>query len=93
MSEKDRERLIDDFVFIMILLGNDFLPELPSLDIVNGSIQDLIAIYKYSSFSPNRCSLAEKSAWIATNSSSTTPSPPFPCFASSSRSSARPRRS
>ena len=54
MSEKDRERLIDDFVFIMILLGNDFLPELPSLDIVNGSIQDLIAIYKYSSFSPNR---------------------------------------
>ena len=47
MSEKDRERLIDDFVFIMILLGNDFLPELPSLDIVNGSIQDLIAIYKY----------------------------------------------
>lgn len=47
MTEKDTERLIDDFVFIMILLGNDFLPELPSLDIVNGSIQDLINYYKY----------------------------------------------
>lgn len=91
MSVKDRERLIDDFVFIMILLGNDFLPELPSLDIVNGSIQDLIAIYKYSIFlffSP-----AEKSAWTATSSSSTTPSPRSPCSASSFRGSARPRRS
>lgn len=91
MSVKDRERLIDDFVFIMILLGNDFLPELPSLDIVNGSIQDLIAIYKYSIFL--FLSFAEKSAWTATSSSSTTPSPRSPCSASSFRGSARPRRS
>ena len=92
MSVKDRERLIDDFVFIMILLGNDFLHELPSLDIVNGSIQDLIAIYKYS-LSLLFLSPAEKSAWTATSSSSTTPSPRSPCSASSFRGSARPRRS
>lgn len=42
----DRERLIDDFVFLMILLGDDFLPELPSLDINEGSIQMVVNLYK-----------------------------------------------
>lgn len=47
MGEIDKERLIDDFVFLMILLGDDFLPELPSLDINEGSIQLIVDLYKY----------------------------------------------
>ena len=47
MVEIDKERLIDDFVFLMILLGDDFLPELPSLDINEGSIQLVVTLYKY----------------------------------------------
>ena len=48
IQSQDIERLLDDFIFIMILLGDDFLPELPSLDINEGSIQLLIDLYKFS---------------------------------------------
>ena len=46
MKEYDKERLLDDFVCLMILLGDDFLPELPSLDINEGSVQFVINTYK-----------------------------------------------
>lgn len=46
IQKNDIERLIDDFVCLMILLGDDFLPEIPSLDINEGSIQLLIDLYK-----------------------------------------------
>lgn len=47
IQNDDHERLLDDFVFLMILLGDDFLPEIPSLDINEGSIQLVIDLYKF----------------------------------------------
>ena len=46
MEDTDKERLIDDFVFLMILMGDDFLPELPSLDINEGRVQLIVSLYK-----------------------------------------------
>ena len=40
------ERLVDDFVLLCYLVGNDFLPNLPGLDIATGGLNDLLAIYK-----------------------------------------------
>jgi 5'-3' exonuclease len=36
--EVDRERIIDDFVCLSFLLGNDFLPHLASADIDEGGL-------------------------------------------------------
>jgi 5'-3' exoribonuclease 2 len=41
----DKSRLIDDFIFICYMMGNDFLPHLPALDIYNGAIDNLLDIY------------------------------------------------
>lgn len=42
----DPERAIDDFVFLVMLCGNDFLPHLPSMDIGEGAVHTLIGLYK-----------------------------------------------
>jgi len=42
----DLERIVDDFVLFCMLIGNDFLPALPTLDINEGALNNIMAIYK-----------------------------------------------
>ena len=40
------ERVIDDFILLCMLVGNDFIPSLPTIDINEGALNKLIEIYK-----------------------------------------------
>jgi len=42
----DQERLFDDFILLTFLVGNDFLPHLPSLDISEHAFDTLITAYR-----------------------------------------------
>ena len=44
--EYDLERVIDDFILLCMLIGNDFLPHLPGLHINEGAMSLLFGIYK-----------------------------------------------
>jgi len=41
-----RRALIDDYIFLCFLLGNDFIPHSPSLSIKNNGVNTLLKIYK-----------------------------------------------
>ncbi|KAK4535555.1 hypothetical protein CDCA_CDCA05G1580 [Cyanidium caldarium] len=42
----DLERVVDDFVFMCVLVGNDFLPHLPHLDISDGAVMLMLQAYR-----------------------------------------------
>ncbi|KAJ1920217.1 exonuclease II Exo2 [Mycoemilia scoparia] len=46
MKPFDLERIIDDYVFINMLVGNDFLPTMPDLKIADGGLLLLMAAYR-----------------------------------------------
>jgi len=42
----DLERALDDWIFLIFFVGNDFLPHLPSLEIREGAVDTLLCIWK-----------------------------------------------
>lgn len=42
----DLELAIDDWIFMIFFVGNDFLPHIPSLEIREGAIDMLLKIWK-----------------------------------------------
>lgn len=44
--EYDLERIIDDWIFMCFMVGNDFLPNLPNLHINSNALPILYKVYK-----------------------------------------------
>lgn len=42
----DPESAINDFIFMCFAVGNDFLPNIPGVEIIEGSIDSMMAVYK-----------------------------------------------
>ena len=48
--DERNERFVDDFVFACMLIGNDFLPQIPHLDILDGSLD--LSFMTYQAIAP-----------------------------------------
>jgi len=46
ISFYDLESCINDFIFMCFLVGNDFLPQLPTLNIAEGALDTMLTLYK-----------------------------------------------
>ena len=46
LEDIDIEKFIDDFVVMMLFVGNDFLPRIPTFEIDEGAIDCFLKIYK-----------------------------------------------
>jgi 5'-3' exonuclease len=42
----ESESAVNDFIFICFMVGNDFLPHIPSLEIIEGGIDQMLDVYK-----------------------------------------------
>lgn len=54
------ECILNDFIFLMFFTGNDFLPNIPSIDILNNSIENILEIYKVSCLKNNSYLVGKK---------------------------------
>ena len=45
-NKYDHKYVINDFIFMCFLVGNDFLPHLPSIEIMEGGMEVLVDVYK-----------------------------------------------
>jgi len=46
LHEFNRKNAVNDFVYFMFLCGNDFLPHIPSIEIIEAGIEKIIEVYK-----------------------------------------------
>jgi len=46
-KKRDVKRTIDDFIFLCFLLGNDFLPNIPSLETIRNGLDTVLYTYHY----------------------------------------------
>lgn len=42
----NNESAVNDFIFMCFMVGNDFIPHIPSLEIIEGGIDQMIDVYK-----------------------------------------------
>ena len=45
LTDEEKQRVIDDYIFLSFLLGNDFITHTPSVDLHNGGFDLLLDLY------------------------------------------------